>query len=128
MRYLDWDVLIFPSSAAEGEEGGHSPCKEFKTQCQAEQKPAGTEPSPLMTSFIPSMPAGQKFQVSVHSWSATKGILLPGPDGHQPRELWEVRVVIDGKVATVASLPVDAPWPQIISEHSLQQGRLAEHS
>ena len=116
MRYLDWDVLLFPSS--DDPKATHIPFKEFKTQCQAEHKGGAGEATPLMTCFVPSIAAGMKFQISVHSWSPTEPILAPGEDGHQPRELWEVKVVMDGKVNTVAHLAVDAQWPQIICEYS----------
>lgn len=92
--------------------------KEFKTQAQVEFRERGVEPTPILTTFAPSLPAGKTFQVSVHSWSRTEPVLLPAPDGTRPRELWEARVVVDGQVATVAHLPIDAQWPQIISEWS----------
>lgn len=74
-----------------------------------------------MTAFVPSLPLDSKFQISVHSWTPTDSILEAGPDGHKPRELWEIRVVVDGKVNTVAHLDVDAQWPQIISKSSANQ-------
>lgn len=69
-----------------------------------------------MSCFVPSLMAGANFQISVHSWSNTRAIWPPAADGHQLRELWEVRVVVDGEVNTMAHLPVDAQWPQIICE------------
>lgn len=143
MRYLDWDLLLFPSG--EGVEGAHVPfvspptlrClsataghqnrmqadraslvqKEFKTQCQVEGKHI-PEATPLMSAFVPSLPAGNPFQISVHSWSPTAvGHIVPVMEGHvQPRELFEVRVLVDGKLNAIAHLPVDSQWPQIISE------------
>ena len=75
------------------------------------------EASPLMSCFVPSLGAGASFQISVHSWSATRAIWPRTADSLQLRELWEVRVVCDGKIDTVAHLPVNTQWPQIISKY-----------
>lgn len=123
MRYLDWDVLLFPSTEEGAStnnpasaEAAHIPFREFKTQCQAEPLRPSGDAVPLLSTFVPSLPAGAHFQISVHSWTRTPPVFVPGPDGHAPREMWEVRVVVDGRVETVARLPVEGPWPQIICE------------
>lgn len=121
MRYLDWDVLLFPSG--EHVEDVNCPFREFKVQAQAERK--GGDPTanltPLVTAFVPSLQQDASFQISVHSWSRTEAFFTVGPDGRPARELWEVRVVVDGNLLSVTHLPVDAQWPQIVSEWSIPE-------
>ena len=108
MRYQDWDVLVFPS----GEEGAHVPVKEFRTACYVEQK--HNTPTPLLTTFIPCLSANAPFQVSVHSWKKTGPVLGVSMDGTRPKEMWRVKVVIDGTCVCIETLPIDISWPQII--------------
>lgn len=110
MRYQDWDVLLFPS----GDEA-QIPVKEFRTQCYIEL-PADGSPNqiPLLTSFVPSLPAGAPFQISVHSWVRTGPMLTAFADGTKPEEMWQVRVVVDGEVMGVKMFEVGSVWPQIV--------------
>ena len=108
MRYLDWDVLLFPSAG----ENTHVPAKEFETKCYLEQSQTpGGNPVPLLTSFIPSLPYGLPFQVSVHSWSAAANL-----NGDRPQELWQVKVIVDGRCMCVENYLIDTKWPQVIGK------------
>ena len=112
MRYQDWDVLLFPS----GDDGAHVPVKEFKTTCYAEPHDNALGLTPLLTTFIPSLPQNAPFQISVHSWTKTGPVVTPGSDGSRLREIWQVKVVIDGKEVCIENFAIDASWPQIICE------------
>ena len=113
MRYLDWDVLLFPAE----EQGAHVPLKEFRTACYSEQYENSQYATPLLTTFVPSLPKGKPFQISLHSWSETGPILTASSvraNATKPRELWQVRVVIDGVCVCTENFPIVANWPQII--------------
>ena len=105
MRYEDWDVLLFPS----GEEGAQIPVKEFRTACYTENR--DYKATPLLTTFIPTLDKNDPFQISIHSWTKT-GALLELPN--DMRQLWQVKVVIDGTCVCTENFAVDAAWPQII--------------
>lgn len=51
---------------------------------------------PLLTSFIPSLPSGSPFAISVHSW----GQQTPAPNSELDlsalRLEWQVKVIVDG--------------------------------
>lgn len=111
MRYQDWDVLLFPA----GEEAAHVPVKEFRTQCYVEQYDHGPQhgivATPLLTTFVPSLPRNAPFQVSIHSWAKTgpiHGVV-------SAKEAWQVRVVIDGACVATENFAIDVNWPQILS-------------
>lgn len=104
-------MLLFP--AGEGE-GTHIPVKEFRTQCYVEQYEG--QNAPLLTTFIPAMPRGVPFQVSIHSWTKTGPMLAPAADGTKAKEAWQVKVVIDGACVGMESYEIDASWPQIMRE------------
>ncbi|KAL8729641.1 MAG: hypothetical protein Q9166_004590 [cf. Caloplaca sp. 2 TL-2023] len=110
MRYLYWDVLVFP-------EQSRVPLQEFKTTCHVsyDPDPIGTNDStpsnlsanpvaqrqlPIVTCFVPSLEYGCPFRVSLHSWQepeASRGTLaLTSPkDG----VFFEARVLLDGVYA-----------------------------
>lgn len=111
MRYQDWDVLLFPS----GEESAHVPVKEFKTACYVEHLDSIATTTPLLTSFIPTLTRNTPFQISIHSWLKTGPVGVFLRDGTRPKEVWQVRVVIDGICVRSETLPIDANWPQVIS-------------
>lgn len=119
MRYLDWDVLLFP-----GEEQGthHVPLKEFRTACYTEHYDNAAHVTPLLTTFVPSLPMGKPFQISLHSWSDTGPVLTASttrPNATKLTELWQVRVVIDGICVRTEKFAIDANWPQIVCTYSL---------
>ena len=116
MRYLDWDVLLFPT----GEEGAHVPAKEFRTACFIEQMhDDAVNPAPVLTTFIPSLHRDAPFQISIHSWSPTGPMLAPAMDGTKLKEEWQAKVVIDGHCVSIENFPIDANWPQVICTFSM---------
>ena len=113
MRYLDWDVLLFPGH----QNSSHVPLKEFKTACFAEHYENAANMTPLLTTFVPTLPAGKPFQISLHSWSDTGPMLTLSnniSEAARPKELWQVRVVIDGICVCTETFDIDATWPQIV--------------
>lgn len=109
MRYQDWDVLLFPSGSE-----AHTPFKEFRTACYVEAAPNSNTQTPLLSTFVPSLPRGVAFQVSIHSWVPTRPMIGALANGAKIDEAWEARVVVDGKLETVHYLPCQTVWPQII--------------
>ncbi|KAK5171175.1 uncharacterized protein LTR77_004319 [Saxophila tyrrhenica] len=110
MRYQDWDVLLFPS----GDEA-HIPVKEFRTACYTEPTEHSPNQTPLLTTFVPSLPVGAPFQISVHSWVRTGPTLGVLPDGTRLEEMWQVKVVVDGELVGIKLFGCAESWPQIIS-------------
>jgi hypothetical protein len=118
MRYQDWDVLVFP-------ELSKIPLQEFKTSCQVIQDPGkyifpnlmakhglimlqieahslqvNTHLLPTVTSFIPGLPTGAGFRISIHSWRNPvcsryiESLKKPGD-----AVVFEARLFIDGRMA-----------------------------
>ena len=112
MRFLDWDVLLFPT----GEEGTHVPVKEFRTACYIEHLDNAAAQTPVLTAFVPTLAAGEPFQVSVHSWRNTGPLLTVPPNTLRPKELFQVKVVIDGDDVCTESFETDVHWPQVVCE------------
>lgn len=110
MRYENWDVLLFP-------EGSRIPLHEFKTQCYVTkdtgspylQNPTILGPSPhfrtqasygqtpVLTTFVPSLPRENPFRISIHRWEKPQPSRLI-ESIMQPDDvlLFEARVFIDG--------------------------------
>ncbi|KAI4140405.1 MAG: hypothetical protein LQ341_003849 [Variospora aurantia] len=114
MRYLNWDVLLFP-------ELSRVPLREFKTTCHVtfdtgelpdavqiagnppphlSANPVNQRQLPIVTCFVPSLPHGCPFRVSLHSWSepevsrATQALTSP-----EDCIFLEARVLLDGVYA-----------------------------
>lgn len=119
MRFQNWDVLLFPAGDS-SEEANHIPLREFRTACYVEHAADGTHrPTPLLTTFVPSLPRDAPFQISLHSWTQTKPILGPAvPGGDKPRELWHVVVVVDGVNVCERDFDVEETWPKNIGMFS----------
>ena len=83
MRYEDWDILLFPRD-------GKVPLKEFKVACHVVHDKGKNSNSsniycsnlslelshihgslglPTVCCFVPSLPAGAPYKLSIHSWS-----------------------------------------------------------
>lgn len=120
MRYQNWDVLVFPDLSK-------IPQQEFKTACQVIQD-QGTyfitlpftllltlkiltrleshisqiNPHllPTVTSFIPGLPAGEAFRISIHSWE-NPDISRYALNLKKTSDIvmFEARVFIDGTLA-----------------------------
>ncbi|KAK3109329.1 hypothetical protein LTR53_017538 [Teratosphaeriaceae sp. CCFEE 6253] len=107
MRFLDWDVLLFPH-------GSHVPLREFRTACFASQDTRTLTTTPLLTCFVPALPASTAFQVSVHSWTKPTAILGSENLGYVPgtQYRWRVKIVIDGVAVGCEQFAEDATWPK----------------
>ena len=172
MRFQDWDVLLFP-------QGSHVPLREFRTACYAHQDPDPMHPrptttttssstnstnnnttttttttaavatTPLLTAFVPSLSAGEGFQVSVHSWSTPTAIAGGGVGGGGGSGVgsgsgfvgggsgavmqWRVKIVVDGAVVACETFGEEAVWPRQMGEFtfslssaSLRDGELTD--
>ncbi|KAL2824760.1 hypothetical protein BDW59DRAFT_82195 [Aspergillus cavernicola] len=128
MRYENWDVLLFPASSK-------APLQEFKTQCfvtRDRESPYLHNPAfsgqttfypphgnlgqlPVLTTFIPGLPASSPFRVSIHSWeqphaSRLMESLLQPDDA----SLFEVRVFVDGLCVAGSVFTPRTTWPHVI--------------
>ncbi|KAI9158061.1 hypothetical protein HJFPF1_06048 [Paramyrothecium foliicola] len=119
MRYEDWDVLLFPRDCK-------IPVKEFKVACHVvhdagwmmlEFAPArGSYGLPTVTSFVPSLPAGAPFQVSIHSWSLpTVSQFTRSYSKYADSVQFEARLFIDGNLVASTSLSRTTSWPHVIA-------------
>ncbi|KAL2351183.1 hypothetical protein BJ546DRAFT_361737 [Cryomyces antarcticus] len=107
MRYQLWDVLLFP-------EPSDIPIQEFKTACFVTQDPESGH-LPVLTCFVPSLPRGSPFKVSIHSWGRQKlsaGLRSLGVT-HE-RLLFGVRVLVDGECIASEVFSPEVVWPQLI--------------
>lgn len=109
MRYMDWDVLLFPH-------GSHIPIKEFRVACYLQQERLDSVGVPILTAFVPSLPDHTPFQVSVHSWVKPQAILGGNNAGYAPGTTyqWRVNVKADGKVLSSETFAEDVTWPKQI--------------
>jgi hypothetical protein len=123
MRYQNWDILVFPDS----HDVCKIPLQEFKAACHVIQDPGTSHPCvilrlggrqliiniewhhqqngipsllPTVTSFIPGLPAGAPFRISIHSWHAPEISRLTQQLA-KPTDtvVFEARLFIDGRVA-----------------------------
>lgn len=117
MRYQNWDVLLFPDQSK-------IPQQEFKTACQViqdhgrylpaclwsfgllmlvpEAQNLQTNPSllPTITSFIPALPSGASFRVSIHSWENPEiSRYIQSIKKPTDKIMFEARVFLDGRIA-----------------------------
>ncbi|EEH36475.2 hypothetical protein PAAG_06893 [Paracoccidioides lutzii Pb01] len=127
MRFENWDVLLFP-------EGSKVPIQEFKTQCfvtrdtespymhieplihpQAHYAQGAVGYTPILTTFIPSMPRNSPFRVSVHSWQKPiptrmmEGLMHP-----EDSVVFEIRAFIDGDFVAGSLAHQRTSWPLVI--------------
>ena len=56
--------------------------------------------TPLLTSFMPAVPRGSHFTISVHAWLVTMHPAMLDGDTPYKKYLWQVRVIIDGVPVT----------------------------
>lgn len=73
---------------------------------------SGHTVTPVLTSFVPSLPHGAPFSISIHSW--TPQPFFPGGLGTPSMKFWELRAIVDGLVVRTLHLPVNGHWPQVI--------------
>jgi hypothetical protein len=98
MRYDDWDVILFPTGR-----DSKIPFKEFKVACHVVPDlelaylhgPVGT---PVMTCFVPSLPPGAGFQISIHCWrKPALSQFSRTYSKHTSLIKFEARILIDGR-------------------------------
>ncbi|KAK4192338.1 hypothetical protein QBC35DRAFT_512018 [Podospora australis] len=112
MRYDDWDVILFPTGR-----DSKVPFKEFKVACQVVPDPElahihGSVGMPVMTCFVPSLPAGAPFQLSVHSWHDPEISQFTRTYSKHPELIkFEMRILLDGRLvaSTVFDRHVNGP-------------------
>ncbi|ORY66182.1 uncharacterized protein BCR38DRAFT_319153, partial [Pseudomassariella vexata] len=115
MRYDDWDVLLFPK-------GSKVPLKEFKTNCHVVNDiefvhTSGSYGLPTMTCFMPGLPTGTPFNISLHSWKAPEvSQYTKNYSEHDELVKFEARVFIDGRLAATASFHQGGVWPQLLCQ------------
>ncbi|KAI0136159.1 hypothetical protein BJ170DRAFT_573493 [Xylariales sp. AK1849] len=115
MRYEDWDVLLFPHN-------DKIPMREFKTQCHAvhDNEFAFTQGSyglPTMTCFMPGLPTGTPFNISLHCWKnpeVSQSTTSFSPE-HVDLVKFEARVFVDGRMVASSSFEQTGTWPQVLS-------------
>ena len=101
MRYGDWDILLFPSG-----KDSKVPVKEFRIAChvvpdiELANNP-GSFGLPVMTCFIPGLPHGSPFHISVHSWKAPEiSQFTKNYSKHSELVKFEARVLVDGRLVS----------------------------
>ncbi|OAQ87697.1 NADH dehydrogenase (ubiquinone)-like protein [Purpureocillium lilacinum] len=114
MRYQDWDILLFPTDCK-------IPIKEFKVTCHVvhDAEFAQTHGSlglPTVCCFIPSLPAGSNFQVSIHSWSTpVVSQFTRAYSEFSEAVKFEARLYIDGRLLASTTLNRDYCSPHVIA-------------
>lgn len=117
MRYDDWDVILFPAGR-----DSKIPVKEFKVQCHVvpDQELAhmhGQAGLPVMTCFIPSLPAGSPFQISMHAWKAPDiSLFTKTYSRHTEFVKFEARIFIDGRLVASTAFDRKVNGPHLIAE------------
>jgi hypothetical protein len=105
MRYDDWDVILFPTGR-----DAKIPFKEFKVACHVVPDlelahihgPVGI---PVMTCFVPSLPPGAGFQISIHCWRRPElSQFTRTYSKHTDLIKFETRVLIDGRLVACVTL------------------------
>ncbi|KAG6008129.1 hypothetical protein E4U43_000212 [Claviceps pusilla] len=115
MRYEDWDILLFPKDCK-------VPLKEFKVACHVVHDPESRQLSspfglPTLCCFVPSLPHGSPFQVSIHSWTAPVVSQFAQSYSQYPENVrFEARLFIDGRLMASTILGKKSAWPHIIAQ------------
>ncbi|KAI1760716.1 hypothetical protein GGR53DRAFT_66107 [Hypoxylon sp. FL1150] len=118
MRFEDWDVLLFPRDSK-------VPMKEFKTNCHVvhDTEFAYTHGSfglPTMTCFMPAMPPGTPFNISLHCWKTPDVSQFTRNYSKHPELVkFEARVLVDGRLVASSCFDRLESWPQLIN-HSFE--------
>ncbi|OKL58415.1 hypothetical protein UA08_06217 [Talaromyces atroroseus] len=126
MRYSNWDVLLFP-------ERSRVPIQEFRTQCCVvgdKDSPYLNAPYfnsqlfyaqrslgqlPVLTSFIPSLPAQSPFRISIHSWEKPQpSRILESLMHPDDCVLYEVRIYTDNVCVAGSLFGPRTAWPHLL--------------
>jgi hypothetical protein len=51
----------------------------------------------LLTCFVPGIPEGKPFSISLHSWTTPVHIGSLAMSGLGDRAMWQIKVTVDGK-------------------------------
>ncbi|KAF7561416.1 hypothetical protein G7046_g2725 [Stylonectria norvegica] len=114
MRFEDWDILLFPRDCK-------IPLKEFKVACHVvhDAEFSHTQGSfglPTVSCFVPSLPTGTLFQISMHSWTVpTISQVTKAYTKYPDSVKFEARLFIDGRLVASTSLDRNSGWPHVIS-------------
>ncbi|KAL1843464.1 hypothetical protein VTJ49DRAFT_1574 [Mycothermus thermophilus] len=112
MRYDDWDIILFPTGR-----DAKVPFKEFKVACHVVPDLElahihGAVGIPVMTCFVPSLPPGAGFQISIHCWGEPSlSEFAQTYSKHTGLLKFEARIFIDGRqvASTVLDRIVNGP-------------------
>ncbi|KAK0702541.1 hypothetical protein B0T21DRAFT_388100 [Apiosordaria backusii] len=116
MRYDDWDVILFPT----GREA-KIPFKEFKVACHAIPDVElshihGSAGMPVVTCFVPSLPAGSPFQISLHCWRNPEiSQFTRTYSKHIELVKYEARILLDGRLVASTVLDRKVNGPHLIT-------------
>lgn len=125
MRYEDWDILLFPRDCK-------VPIKEFKVAChvvhdlgespftlverrgftddQEFSHGHGSYGLPTVCCFVPSLPPGSPFQVSLHSWSPPNiSQFTRSYSKYAEMVKFEARLFVDGRLIAYVVVPPIPP-------------------
>lgn len=62
---------------------------------------------PLLTCFVPGVPDGCPFSISLHSWTRPTHVGSLALSGLGDRAMWQIKVMVDGQTVAWVSLPPD---------------------
>ncbi|KAK0724990.1 hypothetical protein B0H67DRAFT_641462 [Lasiosphaeris hirsuta] len=116
MRYEDWDIILFPVGR-----DSKIPFKEFKVACHAVPDLElahihGSVGMPAMTCFVPSLPAGTPFQISIHSWKAPDiSQYTRAYSKHTDLVKFEARILLDGRMVASTAFDRRVHGPHLIT-------------
>ncbi|KAM3501672.1 hypothetical protein MY10362_005371 [Beauveria mimosiformis] len=117
MRYEDWDILLFPRDS-------QVPLKEFRVACHVAHDDElsdinGSPGLPIVCCFVPSLPPGAPYKLSIHSWSTPPISQSTRSYGKfADRVVFEVRLFVDGRFVSSASMNRAGPWPNVLKNSS----------
>ncbi|KAJ4291392.1 hypothetical protein N0V88_005985 [Collariella sp. IMI 366227] len=116
MRYDDWDVILFPTGR-----DSKIPFKEFKVACHVVPDVElahihGAAGLPVMTCFVPSLPPGTAFQISLHCWRRPDiSQFTRSYSKHTELVKFEARILIDGRQVATTVLDREVNGPHLIT-------------
>ncbi|KAK0610987.1 hypothetical protein B0T14DRAFT_540224 [Immersiella caudata] len=116
MRFEDWDVILFPVGR-----DAKIPFKEFKVACHAIPDPElchshGSAGMPVMTCFVPSLPAGTPFQISIHCWRKPEISQFALTYSKHPDLIrFEARILLDGRLMSSTTFDRNVNGPHLIT-------------
>ncbi|KAH6615525.1 hypothetical protein B0J18DRAFT_282340 [Chaetomium sp. MPI-SDFR-AT-0129] len=116
MRYDDWDIILFPTGR-----DSKIPFKEFKVACHVVPDLElahihGAVGVPVMTCFVPGLPPGAGFQISMHCWRRPDlSQFSRAYSKHTDLIKFEARILIDGRLVASTVLDRDVNGPHLIT-------------